>query len=77
MSQSGDNMTENKGTGYRSVHVRLPGWLMERITAHAEEVGQSQSVEIRRALVEAFSGRQGCHCERSAGPDPSGEECAK
>lgn len=47
---------------------------MERITAHAEAVGQSQSVEIRRALVEAFSDRQGCHCERSAGLDHE-DEC--
>jgi hypothetical protein len=47
-------MDGKKDTGYKSIHVRLPDWLLDRITAHAKAVGQLPSVEIRRALVEAF-----------------------
>lgn len=66
MSHSGDNMTDKSATEYRSVHVRLPSWLIERINSHAEAVGQVPSVEMRRALVEAFTERNGCQCTRAA-----------
>lgn len=56
-------MTENKESGYRSIHVRLPDWLLDKITAHARMVGQTPSVEIRRALVEAFTKKELCHCQ--------------
>ena len=63
MSHSSDTMAEKKDSGYRSIHVRLPDWLLDRITAHAEAVGQTPSVEIRRALVEAFTKGELCHCQ--------------
>lgn len=56
-------MTTNKQTGYRSIHVRLPNWLMDNITDRSKAVGQTPSVEIRRALVEAFTKKGVCHCQ--------------
>jgi len=74
MSHSSDTMAEKKDSGYRSIHVRLPDWLLDRITAHAEAVGQTPSVEIRRALVEAFTEKKGCCSAARMEIDPPGTE---
>lgn len=63
MSNLSDTMAQKKDSGYRSIHVRLPDWLLDKIAIHAEAVGQTPSVEIRRALVEAFTKRELCHCQ--------------
>ena len=50
-------MSDVNTSGYSQVHLRLPSWLMERITSRAEAIGQTPSAEIRRALVESFGER--------------------
>jgi hypothetical protein len=50
------------------VHLRVPSWLDERIKARAEAVGETPSVEMRRALIESFGKKNDEHQEPGRSP---------
>ncbi len=59
MSHLGDKINKSGTSSQVQVHLRLPIWLVDRIAGHAKAVGQTTSVEIRRALVESFGAHGG------------------